>query len=723
MIPFDPRSIPPIPASEGAPPGLPSFPADLLPPGMGPQAAPEPPEKPPATPAVAQPSDEELEDIARNVRNNLTRMLHYRRQWDQQRAVWYQQYLGVRPAAKFPDKVTSRSNVAIPYPFAVVEETVSQVMEAFFGFWPWFETIGRTQRDTAAADAMQSVLLSQLPRSNFLDQFELLVRNICIFGQAAMKVDWDWDYDVITVSEPIPLVGLDGQPVIDPATGQPVAQGERRVPRRVPRNRPVFTAIDVYDFVADPDGKIVAHMTERDWGTMKREFEQNPNLYFPDQFQKLADALKDEPNADEIIIRMAEVWDTISNTVTLITVRDDTDALGWKDFLHSFRAASYAAFKRRVYGGDGIVLFHGPNPFWHMRAPIVWTSYIKLPNQIYGLGAIEAAQTVYEAINRTANMIIDNWNLGINRRYVYDVDAQIDEDALDFANVPGGRVGVHGDVTKAILPLPSFTPSQGDYMILPLFQKMVQLATGFRDTEQPSPKQPVGMQLVMVDASPRFKKFLRNLEVDIIQPLLQMCASMNQQFLTEPYEIIITGEEAAIPRYPHVTPAQLVGGFEFKIFAANYLQNKVVRQRNLMALMNIVGNSPYINQYEALREVGRLFEIRNLDRILYTPEQVAQMQAAAEQAKLQRLEAIFREKAQAEIYAKTGKEPTDDGGGGGGGGGGGKGGRPPSIQFEGTIPGSSEEVVNRMLGQQFGASALGLAGLGKVAKEVGGNEV
>jgi hypothetical protein len=138
-----------------------------------------------------------------------------------------------------------------------------------------------------------------------------------------------------------------------------------------------------------------------------------------------------------------------------------------------------------------------------------------------------------------------------------------------------------------------------------------------------------------------------------------------------------------------------------------------------MALMNIVGNSPYINQYEALREVGRLFEIRNLDRILYTPEQVAQMQAAAEQAKLQQLEAIFREKAQAEIYAKTGKEPKDEGSGGGGG----EGGRPPSIQFEGTIPGSSEEVVNRMLGQQFGASALGLAGLGKVTKEVGGNEV
>jgi hypothetical protein len=668
----------------------------------------------PQEPEQQQPVMDEAEraELAANIRAHLTRMLHFRRQYDQQRAVWYQQYLGVRTAQKFPDQVTPRSNIFVPYPHAVVEQTVSQVMDAFFGFWPWFETIGRTQGDSTAADAMQAVLLSQLPRSNFLDQFEILVRNICIFGHGAMKVDWDWGYDTIVVPEPIPLMDpTTGQPVIDPNTGQPVIIGQQPKPVRVPRNRPVFTAIDVFDFLVDPDGKIVAHLTERDWGTMKKEFEANPDLYFEDAFNQLADAIEREPNPNDIIVRIAEVWNTVDNTVTLITVHDDTDALGWKDYLYSFRAASYSAFKRRIYGGQDIILFHGPNPFWHMRAPIVWTSFIKLPNQIYGYGLVEAAQSVYEAINRTVNMIIDNWNLGINRRYVYDIEAQIDEESLDLANVPGGRVAVHGDVNKAILPLPSFTPAQGDYAILPLFQQMVKLATGFTDVDaQPSGKTPTGAALSAIDASPRFKKFLRNLEVDIIQPLLQMCASLNQQFLKEPYEIVITGEEAAIPRYPNVPPEQLAGGFEFKIFAANYMQNKIVRQRNLMALMNILGGNPYINVYEALREIGRLFEIRNLDRILYTPEQVAQMQQAEQQAKMAQIEAIFREKAEAELLAKTGHEPKGaiD-----------RGGRPPKIQFEGSIPGSPEETANRELGQNLGANALGLSGLGKIMKEGG----
>jgi hypothetical protein len=152
-----------------------------------------------------------------------------------------------------------------------------------------------------------------------------------------------------------------------------------------------------------------------------------------------------------------------------------------------------------------------------------------------------------------------------------------------------------------------------------------------------------------------------------------------------------------------VSPEQLFGNFDFELVAANYATNKVIRQRNILAFAGWASQTPFWNPYEGTREIGKVFEIRNVGKMLYTPEQVAQMQQAAlnQQVQLMILESMLKTESQARLSQakpQTGKAP--------------KMGRPRSRQFEGKIPGagltsSIREFASGMTGSDFGLGDMG----------------
>lgn len=682
-------------------------------------------------------ADDPHADISNRAVEHLRRMRYFRKQYDQRRAFFYRQYLSQRDQRMYPDNITPRANSFVPYPFSNVETIVSRVLDAFFSYEDWFECKGRSANDENAAEKMQLVLQTLLKRAKIIPAFDTLVRNLCIYGHAGIKVDWDWDYDWVTYAQPIydvdPQTGQPRlQPVPDPNTGmitvQPVVLGYQPARKAVPRNRPRFIPIDVYDLLVDPDGGIVAHLTERTLGQMKREQQaslqaamEDPTkqpLYIPDKFNMLvervtAGAPKDP---DGVVVRLAELWDEYEQTQTIMTFGEDAEAVSWKDLRASFRAAGYSPFKRQVYSGQPLLLYHGEIPFTHKRAPILFTSFIKIPNEIFGLGAIEIVSDLTESLNKFVNMIADNWNLGINRRFAFDINADIDMEALNSFNVPGGKVGVSGDPSKTILPLPFFTPQTGDYQVLELYKQMIEMTSGVSDFYSKAVGSPTGNKTatgitnVMQESNFRFKMFIRNLELDILQPLLEMCASMVQQYVTDPLEVQITGENPQIRKFIQLSPEELIGTLDFDLVAANYASNRMIRQRNLLALMNLAAQSPFLNQYEALKELFKAFEIRNVNKLLYTPEQVQMMQMA-QMAQQQQQDALDHERAKDLENNKAANRPKPAGGGGKK-----KEGRPRGAQQEGKIPGAGPQTMVREMAQGMGANALGLEGMGQVVE-------
>lgn len=679
---------------------------------------------------------QDLAVITERVDANLRRMLYFRRQYDQRRSFFYRQYVSQQDRKTFPDNVTPRSNTFVPYPLSNVETIVSRTSDAFFSFDPPFECKGRSQADETAAEAMQLVLNYKLHKAHWIAAIEELMRNLVIYGFAGIKVDWDWGYDMGVDAQPEflqqPVTDPMGQrvlnpqtgqpqlqPVPDPVTGAPIVIAVHPVQKKIPRQRPLLIPIDVYDLLVDPDGGLVAHMNEKSWGQMKREWEMNSNLYFADGMTKLAEKIEQEPDPDLVIVRIAEFWDEINDTVTLMTFGKDTEAISWKDLRASYRQASYSGWKRRLYGGESILLYHGPNPFAHKRAPILYTNYIKVPGEKFGLGAIEIISDLTESFNRMVNMVTDNWNMGINRRYAYNVEADIDHTALNLFNTPGGKVGVVGDPNNVIAPLPFFTPQRGDYMIFDVYKNMIELSSGVNDFyskgvgSSPGNRTATGINQVMNESNFRFKMFIRNMELDILQPMLEMCASMVQQYMTNEEEVRITDAPVGVAKWPVVKPEELIGNFDFDFVAANYATNKVVRQRNMLAFANWAGQTPYWNMGEGIREIGKVMEIRNLNKLVKSDQQVAQEQQAqlAQQVKLMVLEAALahgsaldqgQAKAKWQHQSKMGQTP------------GGKVGRPRGMGQEGQLPGAGTTTAARGVAQLFGANGLGLSGLGEV---------
>jgi hypothetical protein len=728
----------------------------------------------------------------------LKRLRYFRRQYDLRRAHYYRQYLGQRDDKFYPDNVTKRSNTFVPYPFSTVENIVARVMDAFFSVEEWFECKQKPPySNEEQADQMETALVDKLHKANIQCAVESLVRNLVIYGQNAIKVDWDFGYTTVTSKDPIyaqepvmqpvldPMSGqpvLDEmgmpaqQPVVDPTTGQPQMQpimgpdgqpiitGWNAKQEQVPKACPRFTVIDCYDYLYDPDGAYEAHLTERTWRELQEEQEsseianlKDPNRqlsYFPDGLEALRARLANEENPDEIVIRLAEFWNKNDNTWTIMTFGEDPEGISFKDLRASFRATAYSPYKRRVYGGESILLWDGENPFYHKRSPILHTDYIKLPNEAFGLGAVEIISDTSETLNRFVNMIFDNWNVGINHRYAYDINAEIDHESLQRFNVPGGFVGVVGKPAEVIFPLPQFTPSVGDYQVLEVVRPMIEQASGISDFYNKGVggsrgnKTATGIQQIIGESNYRLKMFIRNIEIDILQPLLEMVASMIQQFVDSPWDAANPlADQPGQPATVTVDPKSLIGTYQFDIVSANYSTSKVIRQRNLMALAKVLESSPYIQHPAAERELLKVFEIEHLDQLLKTDQQVQQeqqqqMQMQMMMQQMQHQQEIEKIQAQGQadaLVASMSPSPIAPSGeviapghqreegpppGGGKkqlGPGGGKpkpgqgkgGGRPTKMQHEGKIPGEDVTTMARTLGGGgTGASSLGLEGLG-----------
>lgn len=731
----------------------------------------------------------------------LKRMRYFRRQYDLRRAHYYRQYLGQNDTKFYPDNLTKRSNTYVPYPFSTVENIVSRVMDAFFSMEDWFEVKPKPPYSTEdQADQMQAALLDKMHKGNFVHAFEQLVRNLLIYGQNAIKVDWDFSYTTVTSRVPIyreepvmqpiidpatgqPVIGPDGMPILQPAVdengqpvmqpvigpdGQPMIAGWQAKQEEVPKAIPRFTVIDVYDYLYEPDGAYEAHLTERTWRELKEEQSANlqamlsdPNrqpTYFQDGLDTLGQRLSNEQDADEIVIRLAEFWNKNDNTWTIMTFGEDPEGISFKDLRASFRATAYSPYKRRTYGGESILLYDGENPFYHKRSPILHSDYIKLPNEAFGLGTIEIISDLAEALNRFVNMISDNWNIGINHRYAYDINAEIDHESLQRFNVPGGFVGVVGTPDRVIFPLPQFTPSAGDYQILEIYKPMIEMAAGISDFYSKGVggsggnKTATGIQQIIGESNYRLKMFIRNLEVDILQPTLEMCASMVQQFIDQPWDA--ANPKANAPGQPQtvtIDPKALIGTYQFDVVAANYATSKIVRQRNLMALAQVMKDNPFINIEAATREILRTFEIKHIDQIMKSGQQVQQeqqqqmqMQMMMQQMQHQQEIEKIQTKGQADALvaanspspiapsgepvggehepnnSKDKKEKKKGEGGFGqqaqsaGGARSPKTGRPTKAQHEGRIPGAGVTTLAKKLGGAGGTAALGLSQLGNL---------
>lgn len=662
------------------------------------------------------------QDELQDAQKVLERLRNFQRPYDSRRDALYSQLIGYTPPAYFPDKRTPRSNVSVPYPFANFDQVRATIMEALFLTDPPFEVLPRGMKDSGGALAMQRVMeLLALQKGRLRATMDEYVGGLAVYGFYPLYVGWDWDYDTVPSWEVQPAFNPDGSYQVDYATGMPLL-ARTLVRKKVPRNRPCYQTIDIYDLLIDPDGAHIARLFYKTLPQMIREQEMatlaGQHLYDPAALYELQRYLQDKPDAETAIINIAELWDTVNQKCTLVTTAADPEVLSYKDKRFANRAAMYSTWRRTTCDREPLLLAPKyDNPYMHCKVPILYTSYTKLPGEPFGFGVIEPVAGMVEHLNKSVRAIEDNWNMGVNQRYAIDLERNIDLEGLQRANVPGGIVGLYGNVNEVMKELPTHTPQAGDYAIIPLFQQMIETGSGQSDFYSRGVGTPkgnetaTGISSVIAQASKRLTGVVQRLEEDILEPLLQMTASNIQQFITDDIEVRITDEMPAIGKinsaFVTITPEDLAGSFDFRLMGALYMENRTVQQAHMMQLGEMIATNPmfaaYIKPYEWLQETQRVFRIPYPGRFIKTPEEVAMEQAMMIQQQLmvgalqQKMGLAPDERQIAAAKGGGGKPP------------GGKGDSGRNYAKPASNPATT---TTRSSGQQTGLNALGMEGMG-----------
>ena len=513
----------------------------------------------------------------------------------------YRQYLSASEPRYFPDGQTKRSSVFVPYAFSNVEGVVARIADIIIPSNDWFDVTGFDGKDRKEAEKMYKLLQYGFDKSFIIDKIHDFLKLWAIFGFAVAKVDWSRNKKKVVKFNKQVIEGIQTDLVI------PESQ-------EVEDNFPGFEVISPFNIFIDPaatcidNARYVIHETEIKVSELRANSEGEDPIFLPEGVASVLDDLGEYRDSD--LVRILEYWTDVK--VCVMTCSDGEEAQSNIDEMHSYRGSSQSEYKGTKHVGQHI-LREEENPFLHGRKPFVGDSYTRLPNQVYGIGVVEPNQRLQETLNTMVNMIIDNWNQGINRRYVYSRDADIDLNDLNNFNVPGGLVGVYGDATKAVNPLPSFVPAPGDYGILDLIKSMIALSSGMDDFyargqgSARSNRTAAGIQQVIDQMGFRFKDLIKNLEQRVLKQIIDMNVVLWQQFIAdnEPIEVRITGQEPMVK----VDPVEIYKQFDFVPVAAQNLMNKSVKLQNIAQFTQMFGQSPFVDQYELASSYAQLIDL------------------------------------------------------------------------------------------------------------------
>lgn len=539
------------------------------------------------------------------------RLLNFRRPYETRWDELYRHLVSKGTPRQYPDG-SPRANVFVPFAYSNVNFVRNTINEALFSMDPPMETIPGGAADEDAAYAMQLVLEKLAVRDARLRSvMNDYVGGLATYGFYPIDIGWDWDLDFVyemedqlvqpDASTPAELIGQNpqtGEPlVINPMTRMPLVK-RVKVLKPVPRNRPKYTCLDIFDVAIDPDGAYVAKFFDKTLPQMERENSvaeaAGLELYNKEALARIKESVFSEGDTEKTrnaLVRICELWNATDNTFSTFTTDEDVTSTTFKDNRYAYRAATKTAFNRGIASNvPKTLLATGYNPYAHCKVPILYTHYSKLPSETFGMGVIEPTFNLAELFNTSASMIMDGWNLGSNQRFAFDLTRDIDLADLRDVNNPGGLVGVYGDPNNVLRELPTHTPDQGAYSILPLLQQAIESVANISDSYQrgvgstTGNKTATGINSVIQQANKGMTQLAMQICEDIVQPLFAMTASNIQQFLPDDAEIKITDARPAIPKvnspYMTITKTQLAGSFDFRISGAAYMENRFTLQAN-----------------------------------------------------------------------------------------------------------------------------------------------
>lgn len=500
---------------------------------------------------------------------------------------------------------SGRSNLFIPYTFSLIETVLPRITRTLFTSRPHISVIPRNSMSVNSAPTMEIYLdYVWCERMNIPYHAHLWIKQALIYGYSPAKIYWHKDERFIKKRIPKYMFNIE-HPMFK------IGYGEEEVMQKL-YDAPMFKLVDIFDFWVDPQGydiESARYIIHRDYLTEKElRLREEQGLY--KNVSKLIEQGGSYTNEHrDSRLSSIGLGGSLGAMVEGVYIVDEY----WEDD------------RLIVVGNEQVELADGPNPFWHGKKPYVEIGDHPVPFETYTIGEIEPIRYLQHELNTMRNQRMDNVNMTINNMWLRRRNADIPDE--DLVSRPNGIIDVD-DINKDIKRLDTGTINHQSYMEEENVKKDIQNASGVFDHTRGlnSGKTDTATEVVRLQnaAEARFYEKVMLMENQGIRKLAFLTCALAQQFIVDEVEVPkITGDTY---EFIKIGPEDIPGQYDFMTISNSMdtIANKDVKKQSMTMLYQMTAGDPLINRYEFLRSIFKLYEIREVDRIIQNPQQMMQ---------------------------------------------------------------------------------------------------
>lgn len=549
----------------------------------------------------------------------------WRRQYDDRAVEWYKLYVGYREP--LPEELRGRSNLHVPRTYEIVDTIRARIFKAFTAVRPYIDfvpTASHAARE-ATVEAEEKARIAaalvdmQLERNEWKRVFYDFLTSLLIFPAAIMAVGWR--YERKKVRRRVPVASA----VFTPEAAVGLVEWEVREVEVVDWDDNELVNVDFFDFWPDPWGTDIdscRFVFHREWLTREQLEEKlellreagSGRVFMPD-----FEALRGTGGGLE-----QGRWRRLSAVgiahETLQGYEEDGKYL--YEVLHYWEDERHAILVNRQE-----LVYDGANPYWrHGRKPFAVGVYEPLPNEFFGLSAVQVIEHLQHELNTHRNQRIDNVSLVLNRMWKVRRTADIDESEL--VSRPHGVIYVDAPDDVEVFAMPDVTASA--YRDEEVIKLDMDNAVGTPDVVRgatPHRRQTATETATRASsAGIRFDVKIAIFETLGLKRMAYLMDCNNQQFIDAPRVVRLFGVEGP-EAWRRVEPDELIGEWDYRPSgsAVDPAANKEIRRQQLNELMNIVlrTQNPYVDKYELTKLWLEAYDVRNVEKLLIPREQLA----------------------------------------------------------------------------------------------------
>lgn len=549
--------------------------------------------------------------------NRFTYADNWRQQYDEQAIEWYKLYVGYR---EHTAERIGRSNMHIPRAYEEIDALRSRLVKSIFSSRPYIDFVpmpnninDATLKDelTNKAIVAASLVDMQLEKNNFIKKIYDFITSMLIYPAGIMGVGWRLEHREISNTK-----GFDKWIDIVNKKGEVERQDV------IVWDDNELVNIDYFDFWPDPRGSDIdscRFVFQREWLTEQQIKDQlellksidSGTVYMPD-FDKL--------KGSGVGIEEGR-WERLS----AVGIAPETE-MGYNskesgymyEVLHYWEDARHAMLINRselVYDGD--------NPYYrHGKKPFIVSSFEPLPNEFYGMSAMQILQDLQHELNTLRNQRIDNISFALNKMWKVLRSADIDESEL--VSRPHGiiHVDTKDDVTEFQMNDITASAYNDEKVLKEDMENALGVPAVIRGASTTKRETATEVVTKSSNAGIRFDVKIMLFDALGIKRLAYLMDCNNQQFIDGPRIIRLYGIDNA-DLWQQITPDDIIGEYDYRPAGSSVdpSANKEVRRQQLLELLTLAiqTQNPYINQYELTKMVLETYDIRNPEKILQQP--------------------------------------------------------------------------------------------------------